>query len=248
MLGGADVSVANVAAAYDRHTGRYGSELSAAFVRFAGVEPGMRVLDVGCGPGALTVRLAELVGGESVAAVDPSRTMPTRAVPASLDVDVRVGSAEALPFGDGAFDAVLAQLVVQALDDAPSAVREMRRVASEGGVVAACIPQCLDARAAGRRRRVPSTTCGTRSRHGCSPPESRRSRSPSGWAHSLRAGGRELTNTTTLVYAHATGEHREAALAELTALMHRTSPRTVNRARASVCGIGDNRTRCHPRQ
>jgi ubiquinone/menaquinone biosynthesis C-methylase UbiE len=66
------VSVANVAAAYDRHTGRYGSELSAAFVRFAGVEPGMRVLDVGCGPGALTVRLAELVGGESVAAVDPS--------------------------------------------------------------------------------------------------------------------------------------------------------------------------------
>jgi integrase len=41
--------------------------------------------------------------------------------------------------------------------------------------------------------------------------------------HSLRAGGRELTNTTTRVYAHATGEHREAALAELTTLMHGTS-------------------------
>jgi hypothetical protein len=47
------VSVAGPAEAYDRHTGRYGPELSAAFVRFAGVKPGMRVLAVGSGPGAL---------------------------------------------------------------------------------------------------------------------------------------------------------------------------------------------------
>jgi integrase len=41
--------------------------------------------------------------------------------------------------------------------------------------------------------------------------------------HSLRAGGRELTNTTTRVYAHATGEHRRAALNELTALIRGTA-------------------------
>jgi hypothetical protein len=37
--------------------------------------------------------------------------------------------------------------------------------------------------------------------------------------HGIRAGGHEVTNTTTRVYAHATGEWREAALAELTALV-----------------------------
>ncbi len=127
------------AEAYDRHTGRYGPELSAAFTRFAGVEPGMRVLDVGGGTGALTARLAQIVGADRVAAVDPSVDYADacrRRVPGAA---VRVGSAGALPFDDGAFDVVLAQLVVQALDDAPAAVREMRRVAGPGGVVAACV-------------------------------------------------------------------------------------------------------------
>ena len=52
---------------------------------------------------------------------------------------VRVGSAEALPFEDGDFDAVVSQLVIQALDDAPAAAREMRRVAAPGGLIAACV-------------------------------------------------------------------------------------------------------------
>jgi SAM-dependent methyltransferase len=127
------------AEAYDRHTGRYGPELAEAFVRFAGIETGMRVLDVGCGTGALTTRLAHIVGGDRVLAVDPSEAYADacrRRVPGAA---VRVGSAEALPFEDGGFDAVLAQLVIQALDDAPAAAHEMRRVAAAGGVVAACV-------------------------------------------------------------------------------------------------------------
>jgi SAM-dependent methyltransferase len=127
------------AEAYDRHTGRYGSELSAAFVRFAGVDPDMRVLDVGCGPGALTMRLAHIVGGDRVLAVDPSEAYADTCRQRVPGAAVRVGSAEALPFDDGGFDAVLAQLVIQALADAPAAVREMRRVAAPGGVIAACV-------------------------------------------------------------------------------------------------------------
>jgi SAM-dependent methyltransferase len=125
--------------AYDRHTGRYGAELSTAFVRFVGIEPGVRVLDVGCGPGALTARLAQIAGADRVQAVDPSEAYAQACRKRMPGVAVRVGSAEALPFDDGGFDAVLAQLVIQALDDAPAAVGEMRRVAAPGGVVAACV-------------------------------------------------------------------------------------------------------------
>ncbi len=42
---------------YDRHVGRYGPPLAEALIAFAGVEPGMRALDVGCGPGALATAL-----------------------------------------------------------------------------------------------------------------------------------------------------------------------------------------------
>ena len=100
------MSGAGRAEAYDRHTGRYGPELSATFVRFAGIEPGMRVLDVGCGPGALTTRLAQIVGGDRVLAVDPSEAYAEACRQRVPGAAVRVGSADALPFDDGGFDAV----------------------------------------------------------------------------------------------------------------------------------------------
>jgi ubiquinone/menaquinone biosynthesis C-methylase UbiE len=124
--------------AYDRHTGRYGRELAPAFLRFAGVEPGMRLLDVGCGTGALTEQLADTVGDDGVSAVDPSQAYADACRRRVPGIVVRIGSAEALPFEDGVFDGVLSQLVIQALSDPPAAAREMRRVTAHGGLVAAC--------------------------------------------------------------------------------------------------------------
>lgn len=127
------------AEAYDRHTGRYGPQLAGAFARFAGVRPGMRVLDVGCGPGALASELASIVGPDRVAAADPSRDYVAacrRRVPGA---DVRVAPAEDLPFEQASFQAVLAQLVVQVLRDPRRAVRELHRVTAPSGVVAACV-------------------------------------------------------------------------------------------------------------
>ena len=127
------------AEAYDRHVGRYGGQLAAGLIERAGVRPGQRALDVGCGPGQLTTELAELLGGENVAAVDPSEAFVEACRKRAPGADVQVGTGERLPFASGEFDAVLAQLVVQLMEDSEAGVREMARAARTGGVVAACV-------------------------------------------------------------------------------------------------------------
>jgi tRNA A58 N-methylase Trm61 len=57
---------------YDRFMGRYATGLAPKFADAVGVRAGMRVLDVGCGPGALAVELARRVGEDNVAAIDPA--------------------------------------------------------------------------------------------------------------------------------------------------------------------------------
>lgn len=128
-----------MAADYDRFMGRYSVPLAVRFADWAGVHPGQRVLDVGCGPGALTARLAEVVGAENVSAVDPSAPFVAAARERHPLVDVARATAERLPHGDGAFDATLAQLVVHFMTDPVTGLREMGRVTREGGTVAACV-------------------------------------------------------------------------------------------------------------
>jgi ubiquinone/menaquinone biosynthesis C-methylase UbiE len=123
---------------YDRHVGRYGKALAAGLIEAAGVSPGERVLDVGCGTGQLTAALAAVIGGREVAAIDTSEDVLEVCRKRASEADVRLGSARALPFAEGEFDRVLAQLVVNLVDDPPGAVREMARVARAEGVVAAC--------------------------------------------------------------------------------------------------------------
>jgi SAM-dependent methyltransferase len=125
--------------AYDRFVGRYGAQLATALIAFAGVEPGMRALDVGCGPGALTGALAARLGARGVCGVDPSQPFVDACRARQPGVDVVVGTAEALPFGDGEFDVVASQLVVNFMDDPHAGVREMARVARPGGIVASCV-------------------------------------------------------------------------------------------------------------
>ncbi len=133
------VSFAVGADAYDRFMGRYSAPLAPAFADFASVVEGLRVLDVGCGPGALSDELVTRLAPGSVTAVDPSETFVAAAQERNPTVDVQRATAEALPFEDGTFDAALGQLVVHFMKDPVVGLREMARVTRRGGVVAACV-------------------------------------------------------------------------------------------------------------
>jgi len=130
----------NEADAYDRFMGRFSRPLAVPFADFAGLPlDGGRVLDVGCGPGALTAELAGRVGPERVAAVDPSEEFVAALRSRQPGVEAIRAPAEELPFEAGSFAATLAQLVVNVMDDPVAGLREMARVTRSGGVVAACV-------------------------------------------------------------------------------------------------------------
>jgi SAM-dependent methyltransferase len=133
------VSFTSGADQYDRFMGRYSAPLASVFTEFARLADSARVLDVGCGPGALTRELVSRLGPAAVCAVDPSEAFVEAARERLPEVWVERAVAEALPFEDQAFDAVLAQLVVHFMADPVVGLREMCRVTRARGVVAACV-------------------------------------------------------------------------------------------------------------
>ena len=122
-----------------RFMGKYSEPLATQFADLAGVRAGQQVLDVGCGPGALTAELVSRVGADAVSAVEPSASFAAATRERLPGVEVRLSPAEQLPFPDGAFDAAMAQLVVHFMADPVTGLREMGRVTRPGGVVAACV-------------------------------------------------------------------------------------------------------------
>jgi SAM-dependent methyltransferase len=125
--------------AYQRFIGRYAELLAPLFADLAGVGPGQRALDVGCGPGTLTAELVHRLGLGAVSAVEPSSRFAAAVAQRLPGLDVRQATAEELPFGDGTFDVTLAQLVVHFMADPVAGLREMGRVTRPGGLVAACV-------------------------------------------------------------------------------------------------------------
>ena len=104
------------------------------------LRPGMRLLDVGCGPGSVTLGLAEIVAPGEVVGLDlrPAPIAQARVAASErgiVNARFEVGSAYALPFPDGSFDAAFALAVLMHLRAPARALAEMRRVLRPGGVV-----------------------------------------------------------------------------------------------------------------
>ena len=114
---------------------------SAAYL-LSHLQAGHSLLDVGCGPGTITVDLARLVTPGRVTALEQTDAALelTRAEAARQSIpsiDFAVGDVHDLPFDDDSFDVVHAHQVLQHVADPVRALREMRRVCKPGGIVAA---------------------------------------------------------------------------------------------------------------
>ena len=111
---------------------------AARLVKFANVQAGQNVLDVGCGTGVVAITAARI--GARALGVDLTPELLERARDnarlANVEIDFREGDAEALPFDDAAFDVVLSQFGHMFAPRPNVAIAEMLRVLKPGGTIA----------------------------------------------------------------------------------------------------------------
>jgi SAM-dependent methyltransferase len=124
--------------AYEAYVGRWSRRVAPAFLRWLGVSPGRRWVDVGCGTGALTTAVLAVAEPAEVVGVDPSEGFLATARTRIDDprAAFEIGDARKLPFPDDRFDAVVSGLVLNFVPEPAVAVAEWARVVAPGGTVA----------------------------------------------------------------------------------------------------------------
>lgn len=106
------------------------------------LKPDMRILDIGCGPGTITVDLASYVPSGQVTGLERAGGVLEQARALAKEkgvgnVDFVEGDANDLPYEEGSFDVVFCHQVLQHVGDPVGMLREMKRVTKSGGIVAA---------------------------------------------------------------------------------------------------------------
>ncbi|HEY1484758.1 MAG TPA: methyltransferase domain-containing protein [Micromonosporaceae bacterium] len=126
---------------YEAYVGRWSRHVAQTFVRWLDLPTGGRWLDVGCGTGALTATVLNLAEPTQVVGVDPSAGFLAAARARTVDgrSAFQVGDAQALPFSDRRFDAVVSGLALNFVPEPAPAAAEFARVAVPGGVAAAYV-------------------------------------------------------------------------------------------------------------
>ena len=151
------------AASYDLFMGRWSRAVGATFLDWLKAPQGARWLEVGCGSGAFTAMVLDLCAPSAINALDPSRSQVEYAsrLPLSQPVEFHVADAQSMPFADASFDVVASALVINFVPDRPRALREMRRVARAGGMVAGYVWDFIAERGPTRPMRVGLSRIGT---------------------------------------------------------------------------------------
>jgi SAM-dependent methyltransferase len=137
----AEAKMFAVSTGYERFMGRWSRLLAPAYIAFAGVKNGDRVLDVGSGTGSLAAAIEAGMPASEVVGIDPSEGFIAYAQKnaKSNRLHFEIGDAQALKFNDGSFDNTLALLVMNFIPDHNKAIAEMRRVTRARGTVSACV-------------------------------------------------------------------------------------------------------------
>jgi SAM-dependent methyltransferase len=137
----AEAKMFAVSTGYERFMGRWSRLLAPAYVAFAGVKNGDRVLDVGAGTGSLAATVEASMPASEIVGIDPSEGFIAYAQKnaKSTRLHFEVGDAQARKFNDGSFDSTLALLVMNFVPDHNKAIAEMRRVTRAKGIVSACV-------------------------------------------------------------------------------------------------------------
>ena len=121
------------------------NEWAPRVAELAGLKAGMRVLDVACGTGVLSLAAADIVGPDgSVVGVDLNPGMLDVARRKAPRIDWHEAPAEAIPFEDAAFDAVVSQFGLMFFQDKALAIREMLRVLRPAGNLAVAVWESLE--------------------------------------------------------------------------------------------------------
>ena len=122
---------------YERVMGQWSRLIGERFLDWLAPPPSLRWLDIGCGTGAFSELILNWCAPTAVAGIDPAPAQIEHARKQTPQADFRVADATALPFADGAFDAVTSALVINFIPDRPAAFREMHRVLRTGGIASA---------------------------------------------------------------------------------------------------------------
>jgi SAM-dependent methyltransferase len=139
-----------------------------------GLTEGVRVLDVGCGPGADVVSMAELIGTGCAIGIDSSLTMIAEAERrrprgSAARIEYRQADATRLPFASAHFDACRVERVLQHLADPRGALAEMARVSRSKARIVAIEPDHASLRIVGADAMATRAILGARRAHFASP-------------------------------------------------------------------------------